>query len=466
MSRHRFFLTTALAASALAFTFTDSASAGRAEEVQAELGRHAHVRDEILVQYRSGASNRGKAAARGRVGGQRKELLLDENWRADKDGGGELELVRIPPGRSIANAVRDIEEDPDVAFAEPNYVYTHQAASNDPYYTSGYLWGLYGDATSPRNIYGTQAGEAWAANKTSCGSVWVGIIDTGVMHSHPDLNDNYARNPGEVAGNGKDDDGNGYRDDVRGWDFVGNNNSVFDGASDDHGTHVAGTIGGEGSNAQGVAGVCWKVNLLSAKFLGPDGGSLAAAVRAIDYFTDLKKRAGINLVATNNSWGGGGYSQALYDAIERARAANILFVAAAGNGGLDGIGDNNDLYPSYPAGYSNSNVISVAAITSSGARSSFSNYGATSVDIAAPGSSIVSTVPVLKLTGGTSPGYASYHGTSMATPHVTGAAALYAATHPGATAAQIKSAILSNAVPTASMTGRCVTGGRLDVSRF
>jgi len=172
--------------------------------------------------------------------------------------------------------------------------------------------------------------------------------------------------PGEIAGNGKDDDGNGYVDDVYGWDFDRNDKTVFDGVSDDHGTHVAGTIGAVGGNAAGVAGVCWSVKLLVAKFLGTRGG----------------------------------YSKALYDAIERANSAGILFVAAADNSS-----SNNDAV-------------------------------------------------------------ASYSGTSMATPHVTGAAALYAATHPGSTAADIKAAILSAAVPTASLAGKCVTGGRLNVSGF
>jgi subtilisin family serine protease len=167
-------------------------------------------------------------------------------------------------------------------------------------------------------------------------------------------------------------------------------------------------------------------------------------------------------VATNNSWGGGGFSQGLFDAIERANAANILFVAAAGNGGSDGVGDNNDNTPHYPSNYTNANIIAVASITSSGARSSFSNYGATSVDIGAPGSGIYSTLPT-KQNGST---YGSYSGTSMATPHVTGGAALYAATHPGASAAVVKSAILSSAVPTASLNGRCVSNGRLNVSGF
>jgi hypothetical protein len=161
--------------------------------------------------------------------------------------------------------------------------------------------------------------------------VYVGIIDEGYMYTHEDLAANAGRNPGEVAGNGADDDGNGYVDDVYGWDFDGSDNTVFDGVGDDHGTHVAGTIGGVGGNGKGVAGVCWSVKLLSAKFLGRNGGTTANAIKAVDYFTDLKTRHGIRLVATSNSWGGGGFSQALQDAIERANGAGILFVAAAGN---------------------------------------------------------------------------------------------------------------------------------------
>jgi PKD repeat protein len=277
------------------------------------------------------------------------------------------------------------------------------------------------------------------------------------MYTHTDLAANAGVNPYEIAGNGKDDDGNGYVDDVYGWDFDGNNNTVFDGTADDHGTHVAGTIGAVGGNGKGVAGVCWNIKLLNAKFLGRRGGTTANAIKAVDYITDLKGRHNLNFVATNNSWGGGGYSQGLYDAIERAKDANILFVAAAGNGGSDGVGDDNDAVPHYPSSYANANIISVAAITSSGARSSFSNYGAASVDLGAPGSGIMSTLPG---------GYGSYSGTSMATPHVTGAAALYAAANPGAGAAAVKAAILGAVAPTASLAGKTVSGGRLDVSSF
>jgi subtilisin family serine protease len=281
------------------------------------------------------------------------------------------------------------------------------------------------------------------------------------MFTHEDLAANAGTNPGEIAGNGVDDDGNGFVDDVNGWDFANGDNTVFDGLNDDHGTHVAGTIGGVGGNAKGVAGVCWSVKLFNAKFLGQNGGTTANAVKAVDYMTDLKTRHGLTLVATSNSWGGGGFSQALQDAIGRANTADILFIAAAGNSTVDCDSGSS----CYPAEYSNANVIAVASITSTGAISSFSNWGATTIDIGAPGSGINSSVPV-RSRGKIVSGYASYSGTSMATPHVSGGAALYAAFNPGSSAATIKSAILSSAVPTTSLSGKVVSNGRLNVSGF
>jgi subtilisin family serine protease len=357
-------------------------------------------------------------------------------------------------------AISRVKGLPEVEYAEPNYIYEHTATSNDLYYTNGSLWGMYGSSTSPANQFGSQAAAAWANNHIGSDAVYIGIIDEGYMYSHEDLAANAGTNPGEygkVAG--FDDDGNGLIDDIYGWDFANNDKTVFDGTADDHGTHVAGTIGGVGGNGKGVAGVCWKVKLLNAKFLGARGGTTANAIKAVDYFTNLKSK-GLNIVATNNSWGGGGFSQALYDAIVRANSAGILFIAAAGNSGT-----NNDATASYPSGYNVANVIAVASITNTGALSSFSQYGATTVDLGAPGSSIVSTVPV-KSGKNVVSGYASYSGTSMATPHVTGAAALYASLNPGTSAAQIKAAILSSATPTASLAGKCVTGGRLNVSGF
>lgn len=417
------------------------------------------VPGEFLVKFKKGTSKAKQDEAFAAVNGTVVETIVTAAMKTAGDNEG-IVLVRAPLETSAA--MNTIRQSDDVEYAEPNYLYYHNAVSNDTYYTNGSLWGMYGDASPLRtNQYGSQAGEAWNAGNVGSTSVYVGIIDEGVMDAHTDLSGQVWTNPFDPVGGG-DNDGNGYVDDVHGWDFAGNNNSTFDGTQDDHGTHVAGTIGAKGGNATGVVGVNWNVRMIVAKFLGSSGGTTANAVRAIDYITDLKTRHGLRIVATNNSWGGGGFSSSLQAAIERANAQGILFIAAAGNGGSDGVGDNNDVTPNYPSNYTNANVIAVASITSSGAKSSFSNYGLTTVDIAAPGSGIWSTLP----RSGNRSTYGSYSGTSMATPHVTGGAALYAASHPTATASQIKSAILASAVATTSMAGLCVTGGRLNVSGF
>jgi subtilisin family serine protease len=434
------------------------------EESANQVQSGEYVPGEVLIKFRTGGQAGSRIASNvlALIQADVVETITTDAMKAEsmRMGVQSGELLVVNSKLGTFEAIERLKGSPDVEYAEPNWIYHHFATSNDPLYTNGSLWGMYGDATSPANQYGSQAGEAWAAGNTGSNTVWIGIIDEGYMYTHEDLAANAGTNPGEIAGNGIDDDGNGYNDDVYGWDFDGNNNTVFDGVDDDHGTHVAGTIGGVGGNGKGVAGVVWNVKLMGAKFLGKRGGTTANAIKAVDYFTDLKTRHGINLVATNNSWGGGGYSQGLYDAIERANNAGILFIAAAGNNSSD-----NDSSPSYPASYSNTNIIAVASITSTGGLSSFSNYGATSVDLGAPGSSINSTVPKRSGSSVVS-GYASYSGTSMATPHVTGGAALYAASHPGASASQIKSAILNSAIPTSSLSNRCVTGGRLNVSGF
>ena len=442
-----------------AFAVTTSRSGVKAQAPPVPPGAE-FVQGELLIKFRSAATDDDKREARDWFSAERLEVLT-------ADGGGELELVRLPPGVSEEVAASVLSQHPLVTYAEPNWLVTHQATSNDPYYLDGSLWGMYGDATTPANTFGSQAGEAWAAGFTGSSNVVVGVIDEGIDLNHPDLAANIWTNPFEIPGNSIDDDGNGYVDDIHGWDFYQNNNTIFDGGPgstvDAHGTHVSGTIGAL-SNTQGVVGVNWNVTIISAKFLGPVNGSTADAVKAVNYLTDLKQRHNLNIVATNNSWGGGAYSQSLHDAIIRAAKADILFVAAAGNNGV-----NTDSTPQYPAAYNTSvgtgtesaasydSVISVASITSSGAKSSFSNYGAATVDLGAPGSGIWSTTPTN--------GYSSYSGTSMATPHVTGAAALYRSTHPSTSAANIKAAILSSAqnTPTASLAGITVTGGRLNV---
>ena len=414
-----------------------------------------YVPNQLLVKFKKGLSTDARTAALLRIGGTVSEKILTKTMERLGDNEG-IYLIHTP--LAVFEAVGKIKGD-DIEFAEPNYIYTHYVEPTDNYYANGSLWGMYGNATTPANQYGSQAGEAWAAGNTgSSNTALVGIIDEGVMWSHPDLDANCWINTADPV-NGADDDGNGYVDDNRGWDFDGNNNSTFDGLTDDHGTHVAGTIGAE-RNGTGVVGVNYNVKIISAKFLGRNGGTTANAIKAVDYITDLKTRHGLNIVATNNSWGGGGFSQLLKDAIDRANAKDILFVAAAGNSS-----SNNDATASYPSNYTSANVIGVASITSSGALSSFSSYGATTVDIGAPGSGINSTLPV-RSGGNVVAGYGSYSGTSMATPHVTGGAALYASSHPGATAAAIKNAILSSAVATTSLNGKCVTGGRLNVSGF
>jgi subtilisin family serine protease len=408
------------------------------------------VPNEILLKFKVGTEASKKDFVLAKLNGKLKEKILTKMMEKEGDKEG-IELISI--SGNVLDALAQVKNIPELEYAEPNFIYTHQSTSNDPYFTNGSLWGMNG-------TYGSQASMAWAANHTGSADVYVGIIDEGYMYNHTDLTSNAGVNIAEKNGQKNiDDDGNGCIDDIYGWDFNSNDNSVFDGVNDDHGTHVAGTIGGTGNNGIGVAGVCWTVKMLGAKFLGTNGGTTANAIKAVDYFTNLKLK-GLNLVATNNSWGGGGFSQGLFDAISRANTAGVLFVAAAGNNGT-----NNDLIVSYPSNYDIPNIISVAAIDKFGALASFSQYGATTVDLAAPGVSILSTVPVKSGKNITS-GFASYNGTSMATPHVTGACALYKASHPTAQLAEIKAAILNNSTLTNSLSGKCLTGGRLNISGF
>jgi len=347
-------------------------------------------------------------------------------------------LVQTPGGISHTAFVTALSGVADVDAVDPNFAIWSTATPNDAGF--GNLWGLHNTGQSGGTADADiDAPEAWNLTTGSTANpVVVGIIDTGIDYTHPDLAANIWVNAGEIAGNGIDDDGNGYIDDIHGWDFVNNDSNPMD--DNGHGTHVAGTIAGVGNNGTGVVGVNWSAQVMALKFLDANGsGTTANAVKAVNYATANGARL------TNNSWGGGGYSSTLYNAINAARSAGVLFIAAAGNSGSS--------TASYPAAYNLDNVISVAATDRNDALASFSNYGSSWVDLAAPGVSILSTVPG---------GYSYYSGTSMATPHVAGVAALAWAYSPDATYAQVRDAILQGADAKASLAGKTATGARLN----
>ena len=334
-----------------------------------------------------------------------------------------------------------------VAFAEPDGAVSLQATPNDPSYSQ--LWGLNNTGqtggTADADI---DAPEAWNITHGD-GSVVVGVIDTGVDYTHPDLAANMWTNPGEIPGNVIDDDGNGFVDDVHGYDFVNNDGNPMD--DHYHGTHVSGTIAGVGDNGAGVVGVNWNAQIMALKFLDATGyGDTANAIRAVNYATMMRSR-GVNIRLTSNSWGGGAFSHALQDAIAASGDAGMLFVAAAGNDY-----SNNDTTPSYPSSYPLDNIIAVAATDANDAKASFSNYGATSVDLGAPGVGIYSTKP--------GNNYGSYGGTSMATPHVAGVAALAWSVQPNASWQDVRTVILEGVDPLATLLGKCVSNGRLNAA--
>ena len=329
------------------------------------------------------------------------------------------------------------------AVAERDYLVFPTLLPDDSSFSQ--LWGMHNTGQTGGIVDADiDAPEAWDFT-TGSREVLVGVIDTGVDRTHPDLAPNMWRNPKEVANNGVDDDHNGLIDDVNGWDFFANDNDPMD--ENNHGTHCAGTIGGVGNNLAGVTGVCWQVSIVGIRFLGPSGGSTSDAIECVNYSRTL----GVDL--TSNSWGGGGFSSLLENAIVQAGQADQLFITAAGNDAA-----NTDLAPQYPAGYAADNIVSVAASTDRDALSSFSNYGQTTVDLAAPGSSILSTVK--------QGGYSTFSGTSMATPHVAGAVALLKSLAPGIPASEIKSQLLTTVDPLPAFATTTVSGGRLNVERL
>jgi len=345
-----------------------------------------------------------------------------------------LSLTQAKPGLTINETLEALSNDPNVAYAEPDYIYTISVLPNDSMFSQ--QWGLNNNGNND-----IDAPEAWDIT-TGSNQVIIAVIDSGVDYTHPDLQANIWTNPGEIAGNNRDDDNNGFIDDVRGWDFGSNDNDPMD--ENDHGTHVAGVIGASGNNNRGVTGINWNVQIMPLKFMNAAGqGSTSAAINSLQYAVDNGARV------SNNSWGGGAFSQSLFDAIQNANRQNHLFVAASGNDGVNTDGGNN-----YPSTYNLPNIISVAASNQNDALTNFSNFGSTTVDLAAPGQAILSTVRAGS--------YQSMQGTSMAAPFVSGVAGLVLSQNTGLTVAQVKAAILDNVDPIGALSNRVLTGGRLN----
>lgn len=364
--------------------------------------------------------------------------------------------IKLTRKSDLTRALGVLRSDSAVEIAEPNYLYrasvTERAApTNDPEFSK--LWGI-------QNVgqpdYSGQIGRAgsdinvvplWEQGFKGSHQMKVAVIDTGVQWDHPDLVDNIYTNPGEagpLASNGIDDDGNGFVDDVHGWNFVNNTRDSND--DHDHGTHCAGTIAARGNNGTGVVGVNWEASIVPIKFLSASGGgSLEGAIEGINY----ARKLGVQIMS--NSWGGGGYSEILKQAIVAAKNAGVLFVAAAGNDAAD-----NDGSPMYPASYDVENVLAVAATDNLDNLASFSNYGATKVHVAAPGVNIFSTVRRGL--------YGKMSGTSMATPHVSGIAALLWSANDGWDFNEVKSRLIRTSDPVRGLRRKVVAKGRVNAT--
>ena len=376
--------------------------------------------------------------------GSKQRALVEQAGGELTDRMPALDGAVVEAGDPVEVAQR-LRDRPQVAFVEPNYVIRASKVPND----SGFeeQWALHNSGQLGGQT-GADIGATAAWDVTTGSGVTMAVVDTGVDYQHPDLDANIWHNPGEVV-NGIDDDHDGYVDDTRGMDFVNDDPDANDDAG--HGTHVGGIIAAEGNNGSGVAGVNWNAKLMPLKFLDANGeGNTADAAMAIDYAVAHGARA------INASWGGPAFSQTLYEAVRRANEHNVLLIAAAGNEG-----NNADSQPDYPAGFDLPNVISVAASDRYDQLLSYSNYGAHSVDLAAPGDDIYSTVP-----RNVDPsGYANFSGTSMAAPAVTGVAGLYLSRSPEASADQVRNAILQNVDPGNEFAGTTVSGGRLDAAQ-
>ncbi len=385
----------------------------------------------------------------------KKEVSLLKNWNAFEKA-LDVKVKRVIPHTDLIVVTSNnkmmmepkvvtsqLLKNKSVLLAEPNFIYRVNRVPNDPDLSK--LWGLINtgqvDSSKREGVSGADIGAqtAWDL-ETGREDLLVAVIDTGIDYNHNDLKNNIWFNLAEFNGKpGVDDDNNGFVDDIHGYDFSNRDGDPFD--DQGHGTHCAGTIGAKGNDGAGIVGVAWNVKLMGVKFLGADGsGSLDGAVEAIKYATQMGAKI------MSNSWGGGGYSEILKEVIKKAGDQGIVFTAAAGNHSA-----NNDNSPSYPASYNLPNVISVAAVDNRGELAGFSCYGRKTVHVAAPGVNVYSSTP--------NNGYASWSGTSMATPHVTGVAALLLSQEPHLTPVEVRTRLVKTSKPMASLKGKTASNG-------
>ncbi|HEX8737641.1 MAG TPA: S8 family serine peptidase, partial [Pyrinomonadaceae bacterium] len=390
---------------------------------------------ELLVKFKDGTVSAAAVSVNSQFGARVAEEFPELGWQR----------VKLPAGLSVETAVARYANLADVEYVQPNYLYHLQATPNDPQFTNTAMYGL-AKISAPA---------AWDLT-TGSAAVVVANIDTGMKYTHEDLAANMWTNPGEINGNNIDDDGNGFVDDYYGYDFFFNDSNPLD--ENGHGTHTGGTIGAVGNNSLGVVGVNWNVRLMAIKIYnsGGFGTTSTMLINAYNYIRMMKNR-GVNIRVTNNSYSGCdeacGYDQATKDALDAMGNAGILNVFAAGNNDR-----NIETAPIFPASYTSPSILSVAASTSTDTKASFSNFGSTSVDLAAPGVEILSTVRL-------SNNYGTLSGTSMAAPHVTGAAALLAAYNPNLSVASLKATLMNTVDPLTQWNGVVKTGGRLNVDR-
>jgi len=393
------------------------------------------VPDEVLVKFAPGKNFANKTHSLDHVGGKFAEELGDLRWVR----------VKLPKGLTVEQAMKALGIDSQIEAVQPNFYYQLHATPNDA------LWG------SMYDMVKISAPTAWDLS-TGSPTVVVADIDTGMLYTHEDLAANVWTNPGEIPGNGVDDDGNGFADDYYGYDFRYNDPDPLD--EHGHGTHTAGTIGAVGNNSLGVVGVNWNVKIMPIKIYSAAAFDTTSAmvINAYNYVRMMKTR-GVNIRATNNSYGGCpetcGYDQATRDALEALGDAGIVNVFSAGNNNAN---NDNDSTANFPSSYTLPSIIAVASSDQNDAKAGSSSYGVTSVDLAAPGVSIRSTIN----TTNSSYGYLS--GTSMAAPHVTGAVALLAAYNPGLSPASIKATLLNTVDVLPNWSTLVKSAGRLNVA--